>query len=215
MLFSSPRYEPYAGTETQAKPAASGRLLPVSLMFILLRLQGTLTNGLLPPGEVGKLLGIPAWNTGLLLKFAYDLGCVRRGKSGDKNVYGLSAYGFSWLQLWVQDFNHTVALQQASQHVTYSQHNTVRLLLEQTSLPWLASTDVTETYRFIEVPSEDVAHPDTSQRLLRYCMHYAAPHQLRLTNSHKREFPEKFWPLWSDQLGLSPATLTKAPNPRF
>ena len=209
MFFSAPRYESYTETELRPKHETSLHLLPASLLFVLLRLQGTLTDGLLPPGEVGKLLGIPAWNAGLLLRFAYDLGCVRRGKSGTKNVYGLSAYGFSWLQLWVQDFSHTVALQQAAAHVAYNQHSTVRLLLEQANLTWLTTDAVTLAYQQIAVPPLDAQHPDTSQRLLRYCTHYSGLHQLRLTNVYKRDFTEKFWPLWSPKLGLTPDAITR------
>lgn len=198
------------------RPPHSG-LVPLCLMLVLAKLQGTTTQGFLSPGSVGGLAGMSPYTAGILLAKAFDCGYVRRVRHGGGNIYGLSALGFRWLQLWAQDVTTSCA---STAHVQglAAPVNPASLLL--------TADYQTLCSDWMNVVAETLGMSGTANPHLLDALN-ASPHGPAAvtafcyrghwtSNLLQLDTPEQFqthwWPVWSQEWRLTPPALSRVPG---
>lgn len=189
-------------------------LVPLCLMLVLAKLQGTTTQGFLAAGGVGQLAGMPAYSAGILLYKAFDCGYVRRATGDGKIIYGLSPAGFRWLQLWVKDI--ATSCHAVSQIPNISPVPAVELVLTMTydvlCSGWVDAMQAT-------LGAAGPARPQLAEALVQdplaikplcYSGHWSQ-NQLRTTGPC-RAYSQHWWPVWSQELRLTPSVLNNRPH---
>lgn len=213
-----PQYVVPTETPTTHYPlnSAHAGLVPLCMMLVLAKLQGTVVQGFLAAGSVGQLAGMSAYSAGIVLHKAFDCGYVQRATSGGRSVYALSPAGFRWLQLWVKDIDtswHAVA------HLPQAPDSAVSLVMNASYTAlctgWVEAAQVVIGHEGPARPQLIVKLHQESAAVPSFCYagHWTS-HQLHTAKkaTPRIAYNQHWWPVWSQELRLTQSVLNSRPG---